>query len=316
METNWRIKRYEPSDSALWDAMATDSRCATFQHLRGYMDYHSDRFRDCSLMAYHKGRLTALLPANVTADGELVSHQGLTYGGWLLPMGKVDGNQMMQLWDALLEWCRANDIVAIHYKPLPYIYALRPSQEDLYALWRHGATLEESNLSSAIDMRAVGGFDTMRRRHLRAAIRQGVIARQSDDFAAYWQILDGCLSERYSAQPVHTLDEIKLLHSRFPENIKLFMAYHDEEPIGGVCIYETPMVAHCQYIATNAAGRDLHALAVIFDYLISKIYTDKPYFDFGTSNEDHGHLLNAGLLANKFGYGGSGVAYQKFVIKL
>lgn len=316
MDSYWEIRRYEPCFSSQWNALVEDSRCATFQHLRGYMDYHSDRFRDCSLMAYHKGRLTALLPANITDDRELVSHQGLTYGGLILPKGKVDGNEMLLLWDALLEWCRANDIVAIHYKPLPYIYALQPSQEDIYALWRHGATLEETNLSSAIDMRAVRGFDTMRRRHLRAAQRHGITVCQSDDFAAYWHILAECLSDRHAAQPVHTLQEIELLHRRFPDNIKLFMAYQGEMPIGGVCIYETPMVAHCQYIATTAQGRDLHALAILFDYLINKIYTDKPYFDFGTSNEEHGRLLNAGLLANKFGYGGSGVAYQKFLITL
>lgn len=38
------------------------------------------------------------------------------------------------------------------------------------------------------------------------------------------------------------------------------------------------------------------------------------YFDFGTSNESHGLLLNEGLYRQKSSLGGSGVAYTRYVI--
>ena len=44
------------------------------------MDYHSDRFRDYSLMVYKNEKIITLLPANRVGD-TLYSHQGLTYGG-------------------------------------------------------------------------------------------------------------------------------------------------------------------------------------------------------------------------------------------
>lgn len=52
---------------------------------RRYMDYHSDRFADNSLMFYNEktGKLYALLPANRCGD-VLYSHQGLSYGGLVM----------------------------------------------------------------------------------------------------------------------------------------------------------------------------------------------------------------------------------------
>ena len=42
-------ERYNISMSAEWDAAVAASRNGTFLHMRGYMDYHSDRFTDFSL---------------------------------------------------------------------------------------------------------------------------------------------------------------------------------------------------------------------------------------------------------------------------
>ena len=47
------------------------------------MDYHKDRFEDFSLLIYKGERLYALLPANIN-DDVVYSHQGLTYGSFVL----------------------------------------------------------------------------------------------------------------------------------------------------------------------------------------------------------------------------------------
>ena len=78
------LRRYTASDAPQWDRFVEDSKNGTFLFLRGYMDYHSNRFTDHSLMFYdEKQRLIALLPAN-EKDGILYSHQGLTYGGLVI----------------------------------------------------------------------------------------------------------------------------------------------------------------------------------------------------------------------------------------
>lgn len=77
----FEIVRYTAQRADEWNRFVAASKNGTFLFDRRFMDYHSDRFSDYSLMVYLKGRLYALLPAN--ADGQtLVSHGGLTYGGW------------------------------------------------------------------------------------------------------------------------------------------------------------------------------------------------------------------------------------------
>lgn len=71
---------------------------ATFLHNRDYMEYHSDRFEDFSLMAYdNHSHLIGVLPANRT-NNELWSHQGLTYGGWLMAPKHVVPQMALELW--------------------------------------------------------------------------------------------------------------------------------------------------------------------------------------------------------------------------
>ena len=79
------IRRYSADRADEWNAFVAVSKNATFLFDRRYMDYHSDRFQDCSLMVYYKSSLYALLPANLKGD-TLYSHQGLTYGGLLMTL--------------------------------------------------------------------------------------------------------------------------------------------------------------------------------------------------------------------------------------
>ena len=60
-----RIEQYTPMHAKEWDSLVDASRNGTFLHKRGYMDYHADRFADCSLMFYRGDEPVALLPAHI-----------------------------------------------------------------------------------------------------------------------------------------------------------------------------------------------------------------------------------------------------------
>src|SRR5439155_11738087 len=96
--------------------------------------------------------------------------------------------------------------------------------------------------------------------------------------------------------------------------IKLFGAYRGESLLGGVVVYENRRVAHAQYIATTDAGKEFAALDCVIDRLLTEIYADKAYFDFGISTEDGGRHLNVGLIANKESYGARAVAYDWYEV--
>ena len=80
MVDKYQIRGYSKDDAVVWNAFVSNSPNATFLFNRNFMDYHSDRFSDFSLMIFSSKKLVAILPANRVGD-TLYSHQGLTYGG-------------------------------------------------------------------------------------------------------------------------------------------------------------------------------------------------------------------------------------------
>ena len=105
---------------------------------------------------------------------------------------------------------------------------------------------------------------------------------------------------------------MRLLHSRFPENIKLFAAFLNGSMVGGALIYETERVARAQYIAADDAGKDTGALDLLFDVLLHDVYAHKPSFEFGTSQVPDSNNLNRGLIEQKEGFGARTVVYDYY----
>ena len=139
----------------------------------------------------------------------------------------------------------------------------------------------------------------------------------SEDWEGYWQLLSSLLDSRYGTRPVHTLEEMRLLQGRFPDNIRLYTATLDGELMAGVVMYLSQPVAHCQYIGASPQGKDIKALTLLFDHLISEHQRlGYRYFDFGISNEDHGRYLNEGLVRQKSRLGGRGIVYNTFEVFL
>lgn len=309
-----QIIRYDASMAVQWDDFARHSRNGTLLHQRGYMDYHSDRFMDCSLVAMRDGKVCALLPACVDGD-TLWSHRGLTYGGWLVPFKHFDTTVMVDVMDAACQWMSDNGMRRLVYKAVPHIYHRYPCEEDLYALFRHHATLVETNISTTIDLTCPLPLDRGNKSGANAARKAGIQAGPSDAWADYWHLLSSLLDERYATRPVHTLEEMRLLQERFPEYIKLYTATLQGELLAGVVMYLTDPVAHCQYIGASPQGKESKALTLLFEYLIGECQRlGYRYFDFGISNEDHGRYLNEGLVRQKSRLGGRGIAYNTFEI--
>jgi hypothetical protein len=255
--------------------------------------------------------LFALLPAN-EKDGILYSHQGLTYGG-LITSKKAGTVDVMSIFDILNEYLKSEGIGKVVYKPTPYIYHEVPAQEDLYALFRlTDAKIVGRQISSTIYQDSKIKFIESRKSGIRKAKNNGVTVSCSEDFDAFWEILGTNLQNKYDVKPVHTIDEIKLLASRFPNRIKLYAAMSsDGRMLGGTVIYViNSRVIHTQYISAGVEGKELGALDLLFDYLINDEFKDYPVFDFGQSTEQRGEILNENLIFQKEGFGGRGVLYD------
>lgn len=305
----FEIRRYTVDKASEWNAFVAKSKNGTFLFDRRYMDYHSDCFDDHSLLVYRKNRLFALLPGNKKGN-TFFSHQGLTYGGFITDH-QATAEYICDVFDAVNAFLRSEGLLKVIYKPMPWIYQTMPAEEDVYALFvRCHARLIERDVSSTIFMPHRMKFAESRMSGIRKAKREGLTVRESDDIGAFWRILTDNLHRKYGAHPVHTVSEMQMLKERFPSEIRLFMAYRDQQPLGGTVLYLTPQVVHSQYISASEEGKQTGALDLLFDHLINEVDFHRPYFDFGTSAIGDTNEINTSLIFQKQGFGGRGVCYD------
>jgi hypothetical protein len=308
------VSVYKPENKNLWDGFVSCAKNGVFLFFRDYMEYHSDRFQDHSLLFFKDGQLVGLLPANLDHHA-LHSHAGLTFGGVI---SGYDMTQflMLEIFEKIVEHCKKEGITQVIYKAIPYIYHSVPADEDLYALFRNNAKLIARNVSSSMFMLEKRPFDGRRKESLRKAKKNNLFVKRSYDLKSFMDLAEYVLMEKHGVRPVHTIEELAPLMSRFPDNIKLFVSCKQDVMLAGIVMYESANVAHGQYAANSAIGRSIGAQDIIEDYLINEYYKDKKYFDFGISTLKLGKELNEGLLTRKEGFGASAVTYDFYELIL
>ena len=279
----FEIRRYTPEHVDEWNQFVAESKNGVFLFDRRYMDYHSDRFCDHSLMFYSDGRLLAVLPAHQSGD-TLCSHNGLTYGG-LVMSPRLTVVQTMHLFRELNEYLRSQGIRHVSYKAIPWIYHRLSAEEDLYALYHEcHARIVARDFATNIYLSAGLRWERVRRRGIVRARNAGAVVERSNHYEAFWQVLADNLMNKYGVKPVHSLQEIELLHGRFPQNIQLYQAVREGKVLGGVVLYISSQVVHAQYSSASPEGKKLGVIDLLYDQIF-KDYRDYPYFDFGRSTE-------------------------------
>ena len=310
-----KIISYKKDYYKTWNNFVEKSKNGHFFFQRDYMEYHSYRFDDFSLMIFDEtDKLIAILPANIK-ENILYSHQGLTFGGFLVD-DKMKTETMLEIFELLKLFLKEKNIVKIVYKCIPYIYHIKPSEEDRYALFRNDAKLIRRDVTSTIDLTDQVRYSKGRKWTINKAKKESIQTFQSDDYEIFWELLTGVLESNHEAKPVHTREEIKKLANLFPKNIKLFLAKKDERVASGALIYENQNIVHTQYLANSEEGREIGALDLLIDYLIKDTYKNKKYFDFGISNEDAGRYLNTGLIAQKEGFEARAIVHDFYELEI
>lgn len=312
-----KVRRYAHTDRESWDSFIRTSRNGMFLFMRDYLEYHSNRFTDSSLLFFDgTGKLIGLLPANI--DGStLCSHSGLPYGGVVSDYGMTTP-LMLTVFTAMLGYLRNEGIQKLVYKAIPYIYHRVPSEEDLYALTLNHARLIRRDVGSTIALRQAHRLAAtrMRQRAIKRAAKAKLEINMSTAFEDFMTLLSYILSSRHNAKPVHSQEEILYLKSKFPERIKLYTANKDGEMLAGALVYEDDTVVRVQYNANSDRGMVIGAADAIYDYLLRDVYNEKEYFDFGTSMAEDGKSLNHGLISYKESYGARSVVRDHYELDI
>lgn len=304
------LRRYEPEDARAWDQFIALARNGHFMFQRSYMDYHKDRFPDCSFVVERKGKMVSVIPGTLGKNGVWSSHAGLSFGGFLTSTG-IGVTDMLECFRLLDVELQKNSVQLVRYKTMPWIYAQVPSEEDQYALFRKKAILVARRISSTLVPGKIP-LQERRRRQIALAAKNQVLVSESTDINAFWSLLAACLKVRHSLEPVHSAQELQLLQSRFPEHIRLFIAQQNGTLLAATLLFVTDRVVHTQYLASNEEGRALGALDAVISHLLSQPWVQGRYLDFGISCEEGGFVLNEGLADQKEGFGGRAVVFDTY----
>ncbi|MFH7002299.1 GNAT family N-acetyltransferase [Flavobacterium bizetiae] len=297
--TKYTVKKYNQNDYTIWNEFIAQAKNATFLFHRDFMEYHKNRFEDFSLLVYHDEKLVSILPANKVGNS-VYSHQGLTYGG-LVYSNKVKGEKVEAILDAVLLFLKQNFFETFYYKPIPNFYFPEGNNETDFFLFKRGAVLDRKEMNLAVNLELPLQISKSKLKHFRRIEDLDLDIFEEEDFAPFWdEILAPRLLEKFNAKPVHTKEEIALLKQKFPENIRQYSVYQNDEIIAGITIFETENVVKSQYGATSKKGEEFRALDFLFINLIEKYKRKgKRFFDMGIVNEENESGYHAGLLKQK-----------------
>ena len=283
------VRQFSDSDADKWDAFLHACPKGTFLHSRRFLSYHGNRFTDRSLMIYDdKGALCGLLPAAQHPDPDqskvcIVSHPGITYGGILHNDGLI-GNVMLSALEAIAMHYAAAGYKHFIYKALPQIFHRKVQEDDIYALLRMGAVLEDVYLSSVIDLNLASR--DISKGHIKNSKRARQAGIQIIDGKGHidgiWHMIADNLAQKYNAFPTHSLAELKLLADRFPYNILFRAAFSGDKMVGGGVLFIINYVCHTQYLTSNPEGREIYVMNALVDNIMDEMTRKYRWFSLGT----------------------------------
>ncbi len=273
------IEKYSPEHKQVWDNFVDKSKNGNFIFKRNYMEYHSDRFKDNSLLFTNNGKVVAILPGSIR-DKTLSSHNGLTFGG-IISDKKMKTYKMLAIFDALKAHLEQENITILNYKAIPHIYHTIPAQEDIYCLHVNNARLTDREFTSSIKLDQ-NLFE--KKGNANHALKNNLQIKENCNIQEYWELLEDRLKKKYGVLPVHTIEEIMSLQNSFPKNINLLTAHKNNEILAGVLVYKgNSKTSRLQYQAISENGKDHYALDFIYNELFNRLKNKTVYVDFGTS---------------------------------
>ena len=307
------VKRFNNNSSA-WDNFVSSANNGTLFHTRRFLNYHHEgRFNDHSLEFYKKGKLVGVFPAALIETGnkrQLVSHPGASVGSFVVPedLAFADALEMVE---QLVDYSKRENLDGIKLTQTPTIYSKRLSHYIDFALQKNGFLYAKREISSILFLEKsidenLSKFKSTHRTAVRKAEKSGVVVKETDDFASFYEILKKNLSIRHNVKPTHSLDELLHLKELFPDKINLFGAYIEGKMVAGVINFiATENVVLAFYISHDEDFQEVRPINLLF-YKIFEWAIQKKYnvFDFGifTVNEEP----NMGLARFKENFGASG----------
>lgn len=222
-----------------WDNFVLESNNGTMFHLQKFFDYHTPgKFKFNHLIFLEKGEISAVLPGSII-DNRFESPIGASYGSIVTKDIKFE--KALKIVDTLIDYAKKNNIKEIELTAAPTVYENKPNQNlDFAMLWR-GFKYKLHYISSAIKLDPkidiISRFDPTIRRNVRKSLKNPDIRVEINErYDEFYPILLANKA-RHNVKPTHTYEDLIKLRTLLPDNLKLFMVYYKDIPIGGSSMF-------------------------------------------------------------------------------
>lgn len=295
-----------------WEYLVDASFNGTFMHKRDFIDYHGDKFEDCSLMVYKNNKIVGVFPA-AKVNGIVVSHPGLTFGG-LVYNDQLRGYEILES----LLLIKEHFDTTIRYKATPVEFHRHAVSDDLWGLFKLNAVKAASELSAILNPLTTNYEYWPDRKQELSSLKDNLTlsAMNLSDFSLvseFWNSIVIPNLIKHGTTPVHSPEDICYLYSKFPVFMKGLLARHTSgKMVGGLIIFRFNKSYHVQYSVTNSKGRALGAMSLLHHYMIEHLPADVHSYNFGKSTEENGNVLNHSLYYYKNSFGGGSMNYDVY----
>jgi hypothetical protein len=308
-----KLIKYNESLRKDWNNLVDSSFNGSFMQTRTFLDYHKDKFIDASILITKNNKVCAVFPA-AFLNNCIISHPGLTTAG-LIYNDQLRGEELLEVLIAIKEYFNRT----ILYKTIPIEFHRQAISDDIWALFKLGATKISCDLSTILNPLMTNYEYWPERKQelnrLQNNITLSAMPLHDISFVkTFWETSVIPNLTKYNVTPTHTPEDIVYLYNNFPIFIKGLLAQHhpSEKILGGLIIFRFNKCYHVQYSATTGKGRALNVLALMHHYMIENLPSDVHYYNFGKSTENGGHKLNESLYYYKNSFGGGSMTYDTY----
>jgi len=316
-DNDLQIVRYTNQHQELWDDFVWRSNNGTLFHSRTFLSYHPpDRFQDESLVIFKGDKLVAVIPAakldTAATESVLCSHPGASFGGIVMDRDS-SLRDTETIVEAFLSYCRERGFAGVEITLPPLVYLISPNHHLDYALQRNGFRFSKRELTSIIELnplavRLLDRFPRETRRAVRRAQKRGVKVSESEAWEVFHQLLRNHMKSRHDVAPTHSCAELRDLHARFPDRVRLFAAFVGSEMVAGMTIFvcNRQVALAFYYVSHRESYQWYHGFNLLF-YEVAQWCVDQGlhYLDFGTFTINS--IPNWGLAGFKESFGTQGV---------
>lgn len=283
------IIKYTEDWKDKWDRFVLESNNGTMFHLQKFFDYHiPGKFVFNHLIFLEKNEIVALLPGAMVGN-KFESPIGASYGS--IVTKDVKFTMALEIVSTLLRYAKVNGIDEIELTAPPVVYENHPNQNLDFAMLWLGFKYELHYISSAIKLDPetdiMSRFSPTTRRNVRKSLKDdGIRVEINEKYDEFYPILLDNKS-RHNVKPTHSLEDLLRLKELLPDNLKLFMVYWKDKPIGGSLMFFVNRT--CSLCFYNMLLYDYEYLKPIqrIMYEVVKYSTDNGYgyLDIGVSQD-------------------------------